>query len=153
MDDLMNLIGPCEYELPQRGEMNVPGRLFADQATVDQLIKDEVHGSQWSAVQQIRHVTALPGILDAAIALPDVHPGYGFPIGGIAAFEKDRGVVVVGGVGFDINCGVRMLATPLTQQEIAPVMEKLGKALFDAIPAGLGVQGRLRLIPDSHRMS
>ncbi len=138
-------IGPGEWHLPADAEMCVPGAVFADRDTVEQLGRDEAGGAQWSALRQLRHVAMLPGIVGRAIALADVHPGYGFPIGGIGAFDPADGVVVVGGVGFDINCGVRMLATPLMRQDVAPLLERLGKRLFEAIPAGLGAEGAYRL--------
>ncbi|MCK5828341.1 RtcB family protein, partial [Candidatus Bipolaricaulota bacterium] len=125
--------------------MNVPGMIYADQETIDQLMQDEGDGVQWSALKQVRNVAGLPGIVGASIALPDIHPGYGFPIGGVGAFDAKMGIVVVGGVGFDINCGVRMLATPFHRSEIESSIESLGGALFRAVPAGLGAEGKLRL--------
>lgn len=134
-----------EWLLPQQDNMIVPGLIFADQATIDQLLQDESDGVEWSALKQVRNVAGLPGIVRAAIALPDIHPGYGFPIGGVGAFDAQTGVVVVGGVGFDINCGVRLLATPFQRVEIESGLERLGTALFHAVPAGLGAEGNLRL--------
>jgi tRNA-splicing ligase RtcB (3'-phosphate/5'-hydroxy nucleic acid ligase) len=134
-----------EWDVPRRGGMRVPGRIFADQETIDQLLRDDDGNAQWSALQQVRNVATLPGIVEAAIALPDVHPGYGFPIGGVGAFDLEDGVVVVGGVGFDINCGVRLLATSLRRAEIDESLGSVAKALFDTIPAGLGSEGQLRL--------
>ena len=134
-----------EWILPQQGAMRVPGKIFADRETVAQLVADEENQVQWSALQQVRNVAGLPGIVNAAIGLPDIHPGYGFPIGGVGAFDADSGVVVVGGVGFDINCGVRMLSTPFHRSEIESSIESLGEALFRAVPAGLGAEGHLRL--------
>jgi tRNA-splicing ligase RtcB (3'-phosphate/5'-hydroxy nucleic acid ligase) len=133
------------WQLPRTNEMKVPGKLIADTETAAQLLKDEDEGSQWSALGQLRNVASLPGIVRCAIALPDVHPGYGFPIGGVAAFDPDEGVAVVGGVGFDINCGVRLLATPLPWTDLAPQLEPLGEDLFRSVPAGLGARGRLQL--------
>jgi len=138
-------ISDGEWMVPQRGAMKVPGVVFADRETIDQLILDEDNQVQWSALQQVRNVAGLPGIVGPAIALPDIHPGYGFPIGGVGAFDVKTGVVVVGGVGFDINCGVRLLSTPLKHSEIEPSLESIGEALFRSIPAGLGAQGNLRL--------
>ncbi len=138
-------VGNGEWLVPQRGPMRVPGRVFADRDTADQLLADEADGAQWSALQQVCNVASLPGIVEAAIGLPDIHPGYGFPIGGVGAFDMEEGVVVVGGVGFDINCGVRLMATPLCRQAIEGRLEALGDALFRAVPAGLGAEGRLRL--------
>lgn len=134
-----------EWMVPQQGAMTVPGMIFADQETIDQLLRDEGDGVQWSALKQVRNVAELPGIVSAAIALPDIHPGYGFPIGGVGAFDAKTGIVVVGGVGFDINCGVRMLSTPLLRSELDPLIQQLGEALFRTVPAGLGAEGNLRM--------
>lgn len=134
-----------EWLMPKQGNMAVPGMIFADRETIDRLLQDEDCDAQWSALSQVRHVAELPGIVGASIALPDIHPGYGFPIGGVGAFDANTGVVVVGGVGFDINCGVRLLSTPLTRSEIAPSLEQLGETLFRAVPAGLGAEGNLRM--------
>ncbi len=138
-------ISDGEWLVPQQGAMKVPGVVFADQATVDQLLLDDANQVQWSALQQVRNVAGLPGIVGAAIALPDIHPGYGFPIGGIGAFDIEKGVVVVGGVGFGIDCGVRLLSTPLSRSEIEPSLQPLGESLFRTVPAGLGAEGNLRM--------
>jgi tRNA-splicing ligase RtcB len=140
-------VGEAEWELPRSGDMRVPGIVFADGETVAQLHADEDEGSDWSALRQVRNVACLPGIVSASLALPDVHPGYGFPIGGVGAFDLDDGVAVVGGVGFDINCGVRMLSTPLRSHDVVSVADRVGHALFEAVPAGLGSKGSLRLSP------
>ncbi|UCF10917.1 MAG: RtcB family protein [Candidatus Bipolaricaulota bacterium] len=123
--------------------MLVPAVVFADREMVDELQRDEA-GSEWSALRQLRNVACLPGIVGRALALPDVHPGYGFPIGGVAAFDVKDGVVVVGGVGFDINCGVRLLSIPLSADELGE-RAGLADALFAAVPAGLGSKGSLRM--------
>ncbi len=129
-----------EWELPRRGAMRVPGILFADEALVRGL--DDKVG------EQMANVAMLPGIVKASYAMPDAHWGYGFPIGGVAAFDPDAGgVVSAGGVGFDISCGVRTLLTGLTLPELAPAKSALAEALFDAIPAGVGSTGTLRLTP------
>ncbi|HYQ99340.1 MAG TPA: RtcB family protein [Casimicrobiaceae bacterium] len=126
-----------EWELPQRGAMRVPGILFADEALV-RALDDKV-------CVQLGNVAALPGIVRAAYAMPDAHWGYGFPIGGVAAFDPDEGVVSAGGVGFDISCGVRTLTTRLTAADLAATRKPLAEALFDAIPAGVGSTGALSL--------
>jgi len=125
--------------------MRVPGRIFADEQTIAQLEEDVRSRVDWNALEQVRNVATLPGIVAAALALPDVHPGYGFPIGGVGAFDLDEGVVVVGGVGFDINCGVRLLATALQESDVRPRIAELGERLYQAVPAGLGAEGKLRL--------
>jgi tRNA-splicing ligase RtcB len=125
--------------------MRVPGRIIADEGTIEQLQQDLVQKKEWNALVQVRDVACLPGIVSAALALPDVHPGYGFPIGGVAAFDIEQGVVVVGGVGFDINCGVRLLATPVARADLDPLLTKLADDLYRTVPAGLGSEGKLRL--------
>ncbi len=143
--DRLEQVGDVEWVLPQHDRMRVPGRIFADRETIDLLRHEEGDGAQWSAIRQIKHVASMPGIVSAALALPDVHPGYGFPIGGVGAFDLDEGVAVVGGVGFDINCGVRLLSTPLRREEIAASVRHIGEDLFRTVPAGLGAGGDLRL--------
>ncbi len=100
-------------------------------------------------LEQIGNVARLPGLVGSAMAMPDAHWGYGFPIGGVAAFDPDAGgIVSAGGVGFDISCGIRCLRTDLTLAEIAPKLESLGERLFETIPAGVGVEGDLKLSVD-----
>jgi len=138
-------VGPAEWTLEKRDDMRVPGRIIADPATIDQLLSDIEGKKEWNALEQVHNVACLPGIVGASIALPDVHPGYGFPIGGVGAFGLDEGVAVVGGVGFDINCGVRLLASSRTVEEVRPLLAQLADALYAAVPAGLGAEGSLRL--------
>ncbi len=138
-------VSAAEWLLPKSGDMRVPGKIFADSQTIDQLRADIAEKKEWNALRQVRDVASLPGIVTAALALPDVHPGYGFPIGGVGAFDLEEGVVVVGGVGFDINCGVRLLATPLRKDDIANALDKLAEDLYRTVPAGLGSEGKLRL--------
>ena len=129
-----------EWELPRSGAMRVPGVIFADEALVRDM-DDKV-------AEQVANVAALPGIVKASYAMPDAHWGYGFPIGGVAAFDAaEDGVVSAGGVGFDISCGVRTLLTGLTLEDLTPVKRPLVEALYDAIPAGVGSTGALRLTP------
>jgi len=142
---ILERVSLSEWLLPREGPMRVPGRIFADETTISQLEEDERNRVEWSALRQVRNVATLPGIVGAALALPDVHPGYGFPIGGVGAFDPEEGVVVVGGVGFDINCGVRLLGTPLRWPAIQSWIDRLGEQLFRTVPAGLGAQGELRL--------
>ncbi len=148
-------IGDCAWELPKTGEMRVPGWIFVSEALLRPLLSGEADGEgegggghDWNALTQVRNVASLPGIAKASIAMPDVHPGYGFPIGGVGAFDPEGGVVAMGGVGFDINCGVRVLATPLTRSDIEGRKEELADALFAQVPAGLGSEGRIRLALD-----
>ncbi len=129
-----------EWEFPRHGAMRVPGIIFADEALI--------RGMDDKVCEQVANVAALPGIVKASYAMPDAHWGYGFPIGGVAAFDPDDGgVVSAGGVGFDISCGVRTLLTGVTLAQLTPVKKALAKALYDAIPAGVGSTGALRLTP------
>lgn len=143
--DRLERVSEVEWTIPAHGRMLVPGRIFADEATIEQLRAESLDEAQWSALRQVTHVASMPGIVSAAIALPDVHPGYGFPIGGVGAFDPDSGVVVVGGVGFDINCGVRVLRTPLDEKGIVPNLDRIGDDLFRSVPAGLGSSGAIQL--------
>ncbi len=126
------------WEIPQRGQMRVPGLIFADTALLQDM-DDKV-------CEQLGNVACLPGIVKGAMAMPDAHWGYGFPIGGVAAFDPgEGGIISVGGVGYDISCGVRSLSLGISRQEIMPRLERLMKELFSEIPAGVGSTGRLRL--------
>ncbi len=127
-----------EWRIEPSGRMRVPGIIFADEA----LVRDMDH----KVYEQVVNVAMLPGIQKASYAMPDAHWGYGFPIGGVAAFDPDRGgVVSAGGVGFDISCGVRTLHTGLTLKDIQPVKERLADVLFHRIPAGVGSTGKVHL--------
>jgi tRNA-splicing ligase RtcB (3'-phosphate/5'-hydroxy nucleic acid ligase) len=124
------------WEIPKQGAMLVPGRIYANARMIDELRNDP-------ALQQVANVACLPGIVGYSLAMPDVHWGYGFPIGGVAATDAVEGVISPGGVGYDINCGVRLVRTNLQYEEIAPKVCPLADALFDAIPAGVGSEGAI----------
>lgn len=127
-----------EWMAPSRGKMRVPAILFATES----LIRD----MDQKVYEQITNVATLPGIQKAAYAMPDAHWGYGFPIGGVAAFDANEGgVISAGGVGFDISCGVRTLVTALGLEDVDPVKEELAEALFRSIPAGVGSRGKIHL--------
>ena len=126
------------WELPQEGEMRVPARVFADAELLDAIRLD-------ASLEQLRNVATLPGIVDAAYAMPDIHQGYGFPVGGLAATELPDGIVSPGGVGYDINCGVRLLALPVTDEELGARREPLVHELSRLIPAGAGKETGLRV--------
>ncbi len=126
------------WRIDPTGEMRVPGIIYGDEALL--LEMDE------KVYEQVSNVATLPGIVRASYALPDAHWGYGFPIGGVAAFDPDEGgVVSAGGVGFDISCGVRTLHTGLTLDDVEPKKKALADQLFRDIPAGVGSTGRIRL--------
>ncbi len=138
---VLKKLGDHSWELPQsyKEGMRVPGRVFADDALLQSIKEDQ-------ALEQVANVAFLPGIVGYSLAMPDIHWGYGFPIGGVAATAVDQGgVVSPGGVGFDINCGVRMLRTDLTAAEVRPRLRQLMDTLFREVPTGLGGGGRLRL--------
>jgi tRNA-splicing ligase RtcB (3'-phosphate/5'-hydroxy nucleic acid ligase) len=128
------------WELPAstRSDMLVPARVFADRELLAAIQGD-------GSLEQIQNVATLPGIVEAALAMPDVHQGYGFPVGGVAATELPDGIISPGGVGYDINCGVRLLALPLTEAELARRREPLVHEISRAVPAGAGkTKGRAR---------
>ena len=118
--------------------MRVPGIIYTDEDMLKQLMKEQ-------ALEQVANVAFLPGIVDYSLAMPDIHWGYGFPIGGVAATRVDDGVVSPGGVGFDINCGVRLLRTDLTGEEVYPRIKELIDSLYNNIPSGVGSKGNIRL--------
>jgi len=135
---LLSRISEYEWQIEPKGPMRVPAVIYAD----EQLIRD----MDDKVFEQLTNVAALPGIVKASYAMPDAHWGYGFPIGGVAAFDPDAGgVVSAGGVGFDISCGVRAMLTGLTKAQISAVQRPLADALYQTIPAGLGSTGNIRL--------
>ncbi len=121
----------CRFTIPVQGRMNVPGVVYADERLMVDIRKDQ-------ALAQVMNVACLPGIVRASLAMPDIHWGYGFPIGGVAAFDLEHGVISPGGVGYDINCGVRLLRSDLAAAEAAGRMRDLVEALFRNIPTGVG---------------
>jgi tRNA-splicing ligase RtcB len=128
------------YEIPAdaRSDMRVPARVFADEEILQAILRDR-------SLEQLQNVATLPGIVDAALAMPDIHQGYGFPVGGLAATELPDGVVSPGGVGYDINCGVRLLALPLTAAELGDRREAFVHEISRAVPAGVGKEGGKRI--------
>jgi len=127
-----------EWRVEPEGRMRVPAVIYADAALISDM-DDKVF-------EQLTNVATLPGIVGAAYAMPDAHWGYGFPVGGVAAFDPEAGgVVSAGGVGFDISCGVRTVLTGLTRDDLEPRKRRLADALFAAIPAGVGSKGRIQL--------
>jgi tRNA-splicing ligase RtcB len=119
------------YEIPQEGEMNVPGIIFASESLIENIKKDKTP-------EQVKNVACLSGIINHSIALPDAHQGYGFPIGGVAAFDLEKGIISPGGVGYDINCSVRLLKTNLKKEDIEKNKKKVIEAIFKKIPSGVG---------------
>ncbi len=149
MEDIgVRRIDDYRWEIPRKGNMLVPGRIYADKKLINHLVGDLRAGKEWNALRQIVNVACLPGIQKASLAMSDVHPGYGFPIGGVGAFDTEEGVISVAGVGFDCNCGVRTLRTELMREEVEKKKKELADALFNTVPAGLGSTGKIRLSVD-----
>jgi len=131
----------CEWHIKPFGKMRVPAIIYAD--------ADLIAGMDDKVFEQVTNVATLPGIVKAAYAMPDAHWGYGFPIGGVAAFDADDGgVVSAGGVGFDISCGVRAMITNLSTNDLKTSKTALADALFATVPAGVGSKGKIKLTPE-----
>ena len=126
------------WEVNRSGRMRVPARIYASEKMLESIFADK-------APEQAANVACLPGIVSFSLAMPDIHWGYGFPIGGGAAFDMEEGVISPGGVGYDINCGVRLMASKLKRQDIAPRMERLMTVLFATVPTGVGASGALNV--------
>jgi len=129
-------VGEYEYELPKTGKMLVPGKIFASEKLMEKI--------EETAIQQVANVAQLPGIIKYSLAMPDLHSGYGFCIGGVAAFKLDSGIISPGGVGYDINCSVRLLKTNLKSKDIKNKKEII-HSLFRKVPSGVGRGGKLKL--------
>ena len=122
------------WEIPREGGMNVPARVLASEALLEAIADDKT-------LQQLRNATHLPGIVEPAICMPDGHQGYGFPVGGVGAIDAEVGCISPGAIGYDINCGVRMVGTNLTYDDVRGREDELVEALFAAVPSGLGGGG------------
>ena len=130
------------YEIPAsfREDMRVPARLYTDVQLLDGALDDE-------SVNQLVNTATLPGVVKYVLAMPDIHQGYGFPIGGVVATQLPDGVISPGGVGYDINCGVRLLGTHLSQEEVRPYLDNLATAIYSRCPSGVGQGGEIKLKP------
>jgi len=130
------------WEIPEEFQdcMNVPGRIYAD----EYLIKDM---SEDRTLNQCANVACLPGLYKYSVTLPDGHEGYGFPIGGVVASDRENGAISPGGVGYDINCGVRLIRTSLKRSDVETKIQEILNVLFQLIPSGLGSRGKIRLTP------
>ena len=136
----INRVDDLIWEIPRdyNPNMRVPARIYADSQLLNMMKRDQT-------LNQCINMTQLPGILKYAITLPDGHQGYGFPIGGVAAFDAEEGIITPGGVGYDINCGVRLMRTDLTYEEVRPRVDELIDRIFRLVPCGVGVGSKLRL--------
>src|SRR5215471_76048 len=133
-------VDPYRWRIPQRynTEMRVPGMVYADDEPIEQILED-------NALQQVANVATLPGVVGYSLAMPDIRWGDGFPVGGVAATHADYGVVSPGGIGFDINCGVRLIASGLLQDQVRGKVDKLADELFNNLPSGVGGAGMRQL--------
>jgi len=132
-------VTPYVWEIPTsyKKGMRVPARIYASQSLMSAM--------DAGVFDQVTNVATLPGIVRFAYAMPDAHWGYGFPIGGVAAFDAEEGVISPGGIGFDINCGMKLVRTELTKDEVVPKLRELVDELFRLVPAGVGAQGFVKL--------
>ncbi|HMA63468.1 MAG TPA: RtcB family protein [bacterium] len=137
----LNKVAPNIYEIPKSGGMQVPGRIFASDKLIDHIRND-------NAAEQVANVAYLPGIVKFSMAMPDIHWGYGFPIGGVAATRVEDGVISPGGVGYDINCGVRLVRTDLTADYIRPRIKPLLTNIFNNVPSGVGSSGAIKKLSE-----
>ncbi len=139
MEIQLKKLSDVEWEIPKTGKMLVPGKIFASEKLMQDIKQDKT-------LQQVQNVAMLPGILKASLCMPDAHQGYGFPIGGVAVFNIEKGIISPGGVGYDINCSVRLLKTNLTLKDIEKKDKKeILHSLFRTIPSGVGRGSKLNL--------
>jgi tRNA-splicing ligase RtcB len=127
-------LGQYKYRIPREGKMQVDAAFYASEKILDDLVAED-----YASLRQLQNVATLPGIVEPALTMPDIHWGYGFPIGGVAAFDpREGGVVSPGGVGFDVNCGVRLLTSDIQRGELERRKDRLADALYEAVPSGMG---------------
>ncbi|NLN47649.1 MAG: RtcB family protein, partial [Clostridiales bacterium] len=132
-------ISDYKYLIPKTADMKVPGLIFADDAIMKKVIED-------GAYKQVINVAGLRGIRDYSMAMPDIHYGYGFPIGGVAAFDADEGIISPGGIGYDIKCGVRLIRTNVDADDLdRRAITQILKKFYDKIPPGVGRSGGISL--------
>lgn len=131
------------WEIPKTGGMLVPGHVYTTESMLEAIREEK-------ALEQVMNVAYLPGIQKYSIAMPDIHWGYGFPIGGVAAFDAEEGVISPGGVGYDINCGVRLMRSSLTEEEVTPHLKELVTEIFRRVPCGLGEGGKIKLTREDY---
>jgi len=141
-DIIPKKIGENQYQIDADSNlgMKVPVRIYADELLLQKMLSDRT-------IMQARNVSSIPGILGHSVVLPDGHEGYGFPVGGVAAMDAEEGMISPGGVGYDINCGVRLLHSNLTEQTVRSKLKELVTDLFSSIPSGVGSKGAVKLNP------
>jgi len=141
-DIIPKKIGENQYQIDADSNlgMKVPVRIYADETLLQKMLSDRT-------IMQARNVSSIPGILGHSVVLPDGHEGYGFPVGGVAAMDAEEGMISPGGVGYDINCGVRLLRSNLTEQTVRSKLKELVTDLFSSIPSGVGSKGAVKLNP------
>ena len=139
MKQVLKRISDIEWEIPKsfRSDMRVPARIYASESMLESIGQDR-------SLNQLVNVSTLPGIQKAALVMPDVHEGYGFPIGGVAATKFPDGAISPGGKGYDINCGVRLASTGLQKKDVGNRLNKLIQELFKTIPTGVGASNAIR---------
>ncbi|MDR7485135.1 MAG: RtcB family protein [Armatimonadota bacterium] len=137
---ILRQIDDYRWEVPvsYKPGMRVPGLIFADERMLRMMGEEQ-------AFEQVANVATLPGIVGRSLAMPDIHWGYGFPVGGVAAFDVEEGIISPGGVGYDINCGVRLIRTDLTEADVRPKLEELVNVLFRTVPSGVGMGGQVKV--------
>src|SRR3990172_9448295 len=137
---IVRKVDDYRWEIPTsyKPGMRVPGLIFADEAMLRQIAGEQ-------ALEQVANVATLPGIVGYSLAMPDIHWGYGFPVGGVAAFDATDGIISPGGVGYDIDCGVRLIRTNLHEEQVRGKLEAAVDALFTAVPSGVGSTGRSKV--------
>ena len=138
MENKIRKIRENVYELPKEDGMLVPGRIFASEKIIEKIKQD-------STLNQVKNVAYLPGIKKYSFAMPDAHQGYGFSIGGVAAFDLDKGIISPGGVGYDINCGVRVLTTNIKVEDFLKKRTELLDKLYSNIPSGVGKGAKIKI--------
>ncbi len=145
LPEKVHRIDETRIEIPKtyKDRMRTNGIIY-----VDELLEKELEPE---AIDQVANVATLPGIVKSSLAMPDIHTGYGFSIGGVAAFDLEEGIVSPGGVGYDINCGVRLLRSNLKKKNIIHQMKDLIALLYNEIPAGVGSKGKIRLTSDDEK--
>jgi len=137
---ILKKIDDYRWEIPAsyKPGMRVPGLVFADERMLRQIAEEQ-------AMEQVANVATLPGIVGYSLAMPDIHWGYGFPVGGVAAFRVDTGIISPGGIGYDVDCGVRLIRTELSEEAVREKIQPLVDALFVAVPSGVGSAGRVKV--------